>query len=67
MANWQVAFIRAALGSAAIPCPQIDIGPAFAAIVNSALGSKATNNVFTPFDNDLDFLLGRDLHTSCYI
>ena len=54
----QVAFLRKALGAAAVPCPQIDVGAAFAAIVKAALGSANMNNMFSPYDNDLDFLLG---------
>jgi hypothetical protein len=54
----QVAFLRSALGAAAIPCPQIDIGAAFSAVINAALGTKATSYKFSPYDNDLDFLLG---------
>nr|QOL01135.1 putative extracellular protein CSOL_059a [Pseudococcomyxa simplex] len=53
-----VAFLRSALGAAAIPCPQIDIGAAFSAVINAALGTKATSYKFSPYDNDLDFLLG---------
>ncbi|CAL5226184.1 g9015 [Coccomyxa viridis] len=52
-----VAFLRMALGSAAVPCPQIDVGPAFGAIVKAALGPANMNMTFSPYDNDLDFLL----------
>ena len=60
--NMQVAFLRMALGSAAVPCPQIDVGPAFGAIVKAALGPANMNMTFSPYDNDLDFLLGELLH-----
>lgn len=55
----QVAFTRAALGSSAVPCPEIDIGPAFGKVVNAALGSRATNYAFNPYTSDLHFLLGK--------
>ena len=58
----QVAFLRTALGAAAVPCPQIDVGPGFAAIVKAALASANMNMTFSPYDNDLDFLLGGLLH-----
>lgn len=54
----QVAFLRSALGAAAVPCPKLDIGAAFTAIINAALGTKATSYKFSPYNNDLDFLLG---------
>jgi hypothetical protein len=59
-ADWraQVAFLRSALGANAVPCPTINVGSAFSAIVNAALGSKATSYNFSPYNNDLDFLLG---------
>jgi hypothetical protein len=53
-----VAFLRSALGANAVPCPTINVGSAFSAIVNAALGSKATSYNFSPYNNDLDFLLG---------
>ena len=58
----QVAFLRTALGAAAVPCPQIDVGPGFAAIVKAALGSANMDMMFSPYDNDLDFLLGEMHH-----
>ena len=54
----QVAFLRSALGALAVPCPTLNVGTAFSAIINAALGSKATSYAFSPYDNDLDFLLG---------
>jgi hypothetical protein len=60
--NAQVAFLRMALGSAAVPCPQIDVGSAFGAIMKAALGPANMNMTFSAYDNDLDFLLGELLH-----
>ena len=54
----QVAFLRNALGKAAAPCPTLNVGSAFSAVINAALGSKATSHNFSPYTNDLDFLLG---------
>ena len=56
--DMQVSFLRMALGAAAIPCPQIDVGSGFAAIVKAALGPANMNMTFSPYENDLDFLLG---------
>ena len=58
----QVAFLRTALGAAAVACPQIDVGPGFAAIVKAALASANMNMTFSPYDDDLDFLLGERPH-----
>ena len=57
----QVSFLRTALGAAAVACPQIDVGSGFAAIVKAALGPANMNMTISPYDNDLDFLLG-ELH-----
>ncbi len=70
--DMQVAFLRMALGSAAVPCPQIDVGPAFAAIMKAALGPANMNMSFSAYDNDLDFLLGEPrhlftIHFHCFI
>lgn len=56
-----MAFLRSALGAAAVPCPTLNVGSAFSAIINAALGSKATSYNFSPYTNDLDFLLGEPL------
>ncbi|CAL5224426.1 g7109 [Coccomyxa viridis] len=54
-----VADLRALLGSAALPCPALDIGPAFAAAVVAALGTQKAKDIpFSPYDNDLFFLHG---------
>jgi hypothetical protein len=50
-----VGFFRAALGDAAVPCPKIDIGPAFAAAANAAAGMKLSPE-FDPYANDVFFL-----------
>jgi hypothetical protein len=52
-----VGFLRAALGADAVQCPQVDIGPAFAAAADAAAGAKL-NPPFTPYANDLFFLHG---------
>lgn len=52
-----VADLRAALGDAAPACPQIDIGPAFAAAANAAVGSELSPP-YSPYYNDAWFLLG---------
>ena len=62
MPGEQVAFLRTALGAAAVACPQIDVGPGFAAIVKAALASANMNMTFSPYDDDLDFLLGERPH-----
>ncbi|EIE26901.1 hypothetical protein COCSUDRAFT_59405 [Coccomyxa subellipsoidea C-169] len=52
-----LAFLRKAAGAAAVPCPQIDIGGSFNAVIKAALGSRAGDNVFSPYTNDVNFLL----------
>jgi Ferritin-like domain len=52
-----VAFLRKALGTAAVACPQVDIGPAFAAAANAALNTTLPLP-FSPYYNDQMFLLG---------
>eukprot|EP00892_Ulva_mutabilis_P002612 jgi/Ulvmu1/12351/UM089_0035.1 len=52
-----VDFLRAALGDAAVPCPAIDIGPAFVAAANAAAGSELFPE-FDPYTNDVFFLHG---------
>lgn len=53
----QLAFLRKAAGAAAIPCPQIDLVNSFPAVIKAALGSRAGNSNFSPYDNDINFLL----------
>ena len=54
-----MADLRALLGADALPCPQLDIGPAFAAAVVAALGTQKAKDIpFSPYDNDLFFLHG---------
>ncbi|HWG84509.1 MAG TPA: ferritin-like domain-containing protein, partial [Deinococcales bacterium] len=52
-----VKFLRSALGAAAVARPAIDIGPAFAAAANAALGTTLSP-AFNPYDNALYFLHG---------
>jgi hypothetical protein len=52
-----VKFLRAALGSKAVPRPQIDIGPAFSAAANAAFATTLTP-AFDPYANELFFLHG---------
>ena len=58
IANDEIAhvdFFRAALGNAAVPCPLIDIGPAFAAAAAAATGMEL-DPAFDPYANDVSFL-----------
>lgn len=58
IANDEIAhvdFFRSALGDAAVPCPKIDIGPAFVAAANAATGMELDPE-FDPYANDLFFL-----------
>ena len=50
-------FLRSALGKHAVPMPQIDIGPAFAAAANAAFNATVSP-AFDPYANDLFFYLG---------
>ena len=52
-----VTYLRSALGSAAVPIPQIDIGSAFSSAADAAAGASLTP-AFSPYANDLDFFLG---------
>ena len=61
-----VADLRALLGSAALPCPALDIGPAFAAAVVAALGTQKSKDIpFSPYENDLFFLHGARYSSTC--
>lgn len=60
IANHEIAHVdllRAALGDAAVPCPLVDIGPAFAAAADAAFGTTLSPP-FSPYSNDVTFLLG---------
>lgn len=52
-----VKFLRSALGANAVPRPQIDIGPAFAAAANAAFATTLSP-AFDPYANELFFLHG---------
>ncbi|KAG5191729.1 ferritin-like domain-containing protein [Tribonema minus] len=52
-----VELLRGVLGDAAVPCPLMDIGPAFAAAANAAVGMKLAP-AYTPYFNDPWFALG---------
>ena len=52
-----VAYLRTALGNSSVQCPLVDIGPAFAAAANAALGMNLSPP-FSPYTNDLFFLHG---------
>ena len=64
-----VQFLRTALGNYSVQCPQVDIGPAFAAAANAALGMNLMPP-FSPYTNDLFFLHGafifEDLGVTAY-
>ncbi len=59
-----VKFLKAVLGSAAVPQPLMDLGPAFAAAGNAAYGAMAAVRNFTnvptfnPYMNDILFYHG---------
>lgn len=52
-----VAFLRVALGDAAIACPQIDIGKVFGVLADLAY-NMTLNPPFSPYKDDAAFLLG---------
>lgn len=52
-----VIFLRTALGSAAVPMPNINLGSSFSSAANAALGAQLSPP-FTPYGSDLAFLLG---------
>lgn len=64
-----VAFLRKALGNYSVQCPLVDIGPAFSAAANAALGMNLMPP-FTPYASDLFFLHGafifEDLGVTAY-
>ena len=51
-----LAFLRNALGSAALPCPEIDIGYSFNSFVNLTLAALQNFNPYAPFSAYEDFL-----------
>jgi len=53
-----VAFLRAALGSAAVPCPLINIGRAFSTVAKAAGVRKHFNTPFKPYGDDTVFYTG---------
>ena len=64
-----VEFLRKALGSAAVPCPQINLN-AFADVFNTAIAPDTFSPPFSPFTHDLAFLLAtflfEDVGVSAY-
>lgn len=52
-----VIFLRAALGDAAVPMPEINVGSTFAAAANAALDTTLSP-AFSPYGSDLAFLFG---------
>lgn len=52
-----VIFLRAALGDAAVPMPDLDLGTAFANAADAAL-NMTLSPAFSPYDSDLAFLFG---------
>lgn len=49
-------FLRAALGPAAVPCPEIDIGYSFNNFVNLTLASLRNFNPYAPFSPYSNFI-----------
>lgn len=64
-----VEFLRSALGSQAVPCPQINL-TAFSDAFNTAVAPAVFNPPFSPYANDLSFLLAtflfEDIGVSAY-
>lgn len=52
-----VRFLRSVLGDAAVPCPKMNVGSAFADAADAAVDKKLTPR-FDPYGNDLFFLHG---------
>ena len=46
------------LGPLAVPCPTLNVGTSFPAVINAALGSAATSYTFSPYTDDTSFELG---------
>lgn len=53
----QLAFLRRSASQDAIACPQINIGSSFPAVIKAALDDRAGSYFFSPYANDIDFLL----------
>ena len=60
----QLSLLRTMLGPAAIPCPGLDLSSSFATVVATSLGAAATTT-FSPYTNDLDFLVGARPRPPC--
>jgi hypothetical protein len=65
-----VEFLRAALGSAAVPCPQINLGSAFAAAADAAVNGTLPVAKFNPYGDEVVFYHGafifEDVGVSAY-
>ena len=53
-----VRFLRINLGNESIPCPKMDIGPAFAALGAAAYNVSNQTPAFSPYFDVYNFLLG---------
>lgn len=64
-----VQYLRAALGNNSVQCPLVNIGDAFSAAADAALGTTLSP-AFSPYVNDLCFLTGafifEDLGVTAY-
>ena len=64
-----VEFLRKALGSSAVPCPQVNL-TAFSAVFDAAVAPAKFSPAFSPFNSDLAFLLAtflfEDVGVSAY-
>ena len=64
-----VRYLRTALGNSSVQCPLVNIGDAFSAAANAALGTTLSPP-FVPYVNDLYFLTGafifEDLGVTAY-
>ena len=64
-----VSFLSSALGNYSVQCPQVNIGDAFSAAADAALGTTLSP-AFLPYGNDLYFLTGaflfEDLGVTAY-
>ena len=56
----QVNFLRGLLGPSAVPCPLMNIGSAFSDVANTALDTTL-EPAFSPYADDMNFLLGKPL------
>ena len=52
-----VEFLLKALGASSVPCPPLDLGPAFSAAANAATGLTLSPS-YSPYYSDSWFLLG---------